>query len=118
VDRFICEGSNKGFVKMHVRKGTDEILGCTIVSENAGDMISEVTTCIQYGIGAAKLAGVIHPYPTHQEAVRQCAAQYNPHFKTDVHKLVLKTLMEEHESNLTRRAGASAAAPPAGGVEQ
>jgi pyruvate/2-oxoglutarate dehydrogenase complex dihydrolipoamide dehydrogenase (E3) component len=48
-------------VKIHVKEGTDEILGCTIVGHHAGDMISEVTTCIQYGLGAGKLAGVIHP---------------------------------------------------------
>ena len=89
VDRYVCEGTNdRGFVKMHVRKGTDEILGCTIVSENAGDMISEVTTCIQHGIGAAKLAGVIHPYPTHQEAVRQvgpCMHLQVPRTRTHTH---------------------------------
>mmetsp|Transcript_30134 Transcript_30134/g.90278 ORF Transcript_30134/g.90278 Transcript_30134/m.90278 type:complete len:585 (-) Transcript_30134:63-1817(-) len=98
VDRYICEGTNKGLVKMHVREGTDEILGCTIVSSNAGDMISEVTACIQYGLGAAKLGGVIHPYPTHQEAVRQCAAQYNKHFKTEAHKAALREIMARHEA--------------------
>jgi pyruvate/2-oxoglutarate dehydrogenase complex dihydrolipoamide dehydrogenase (E3) component len=61
VDRFVCEGTNHGLVKIHVKEGTDEILGCTIVGHHAGDMISEVTTCIQYGLGAGKLAGVIHP---------------------------------------------------------
>jgi pyruvate/2-oxoglutarate dehydrogenase complex dihydrolipoamide dehydrogenase (E3) component len=35
---------------MHVRAGTDEIIGATIVSPHAGDMISEITTCIQYVI--------------------------------------------------------------------
>ena len=76
VDRCKAEGVSEGFVKMHLKAGTDEILGATIVSPHAGDMISEITTCIQYGIGAAKLAGVMHPYPTQQEAVRQCAARH------------------------------------------
>eukprot|EP00039_Didymoeca_costata_P019315 m.337040 g.337040 ORF g.337040 m.337040 type:complete len:587 (+) comp18028_c0_seq1:82-1842(+) len=88
-DRAICEGTTDGFVKMHVRKGSDEILGATIVGTHAGDMISEISTCIQYNIGAAKLAGVMRPYPTKQEAVRRAAAQYNKHFKTDVNKKVI-----------------------------
>jgi pyruvate/2-oxoglutarate dehydrogenase complex dihydrolipoamide dehydrogenase (E3) component len=73
IDRCKAEGVVSGFVKIHVKEGTDEMIGATIVSPHAGDMISEITTCIQYGIGAAKLAGVQHPYPTQQEAVRQCA---------------------------------------------
>lgn len=70
--RYICEGENdRGFVKIHVAKESDHIYGATIVSRNAGDMISEITTCMQHGVGLSQLAGTIHPYPTHQEAVRQ-----------------------------------------------
>ena len=95
---------------MHVKKGTDEILGCTIVSQHAGDMISEVTMCIQYGVGAAKLAGVMHPYPTQQEAVRQCAAQVNKMFKGPVNKRALAILMEKQEA-ATGSSGAAAPVP-------
>jgi len=98
IDRCKTEGTDYGFVKMHVKKGTDEILGCTIVSQHAGDMISEVTMCIQYGVGAAKLAGVMHPYPTQQEAVRQCAAQVNKMYKGPVNKRALAILMEKQEA--------------------
>ena len=80
VDRCKCEGITSGFVKISCAKGTDEILGATIVGPNAGDMISEVTVCMQNGIGLKDLAGVMHPYPTTAEAVRQCAAQYIPKF--------------------------------------
>jgi hypothetical protein len=68
-------------VKLIVRKGTDEIIGATIVGPTAGDMISEITVCMQYGIGVAQIAGVIHPYPTTQEAIRQCALQIYKHYK-------------------------------------
>lgn len=60
-----------GFVKIHVKKGTDEILGCTIVGEGAGNMISEVTTLMHANIGLSRLASVIHPYPTRADAIRQ-----------------------------------------------
>jgi len=76
VDRCKCDGLDVGFVKLLVKRGTDEILGATVVAPRAGDMISELTLAIQHGIGCSKLAGTIHPYPTTQEAVRQAAAMY------------------------------------------
>jgi len=36
IDRAILEGSDEGFVKVHTKKGTDKIVGATIVAENAG----------------------------------------------------------------------------------
>eukprot|EP00049_Salpingoeca_infusionum_P002870 m.60740 g.60740 ORF g.60740 m.60740 type:complete len:580 (-) comp11834_c0_seq1:11463-13202(-) len=95
VDRCKCDGETKGFVKMFVRQGQDEILGATICGPNAGDMLSEITTCMQYGIGATKLAGVMHPYPTHQEAVRQCAAQANKMFKTPEQAATIEKLLQQ-----------------------
>ena len=56
VDRAIVDGEGDGFVKIHVKKGTDEIVGATIVSSHAGDMISEITVA---------------------EAIRQCGDAYN-----------------------------------------
>jgi pyruvate/2-oxoglutarate dehydrogenase complex dihydrolipoamide dehydrogenase (E3) component len=50
-DRAILEGSTEGFVKIHCRAGTDEILGATIVAEAAGEMIGELTLAIQFKIG-------------------------------------------------------------------
>ena len=43
VDRAIADGETEGFVKIHLKKGTDKILGATIVASHAGDMISEIT---------------------------------------------------------------------------
>ena len=77
VDRAIVDGEGEGFVKIHVKKGTDEIVGATIVGSHAGDMISEITVAMQSGMGLSKLASVIHPYPTVAEAIRQCGDAYN-----------------------------------------
>jgi pyruvate/2-oxoglutarate dehydrogenase complex dihydrolipoamide dehydrogenase (E3) component len=77
VDRSITEGENEGFVKIHVKKGTDQILGATIVARHAGEMISEITLAIACNVGLSKLAGVIHPYPTQAEAIRQVGDLYN-----------------------------------------
>ena len=77
VDRAIVSGEEEGFVKILVKKGTDRILGATIVSENAGDLISEITLAIDSGIGLGKIASVIHPYPTMAEAIRKAGDMYN-----------------------------------------
>ena len=77
VDRGIVDGETDGFVKIHVKKGTDQILGATIVGSHAGDMISEITVAMQGGMGLGNLANVIHPYPTAAEAIRQCGDVYN-----------------------------------------
>ena len=77
VDRTILDGENRGFVKIHVKKDTDNIVGATIVGAHAGDMISELTLAIQNNVGLGTIANVIHPYPTAAEAIRQCGDAYN-----------------------------------------
>ena len=77
VDRAILEGATEGFVRVHVKKGTDQILGATIVAANAGDMISEITLAMTHGLGLKKIAEVIHPYPTQAEAIRTVGDVYN-----------------------------------------
>jgi pyruvate/2-oxoglutarate dehydrogenase complex dihydrolipoamide dehydrogenase (E3) component len=73
LDRAVLDGANEGFVRVHLKKGTDRILGATIVAEHAGDLISELTLAITAGIGLKKIAGTIHPYPTQGEMVRKVA---------------------------------------------
>lgn len=77
VDRAIADGQENGLIKVHVRKGSDEILGATIVAAHAGEMISELTLAMVNGIGLGAIANVIHPYPTQAEAIRHVADAYN-----------------------------------------
>ena len=77
VDRAILAGETEGFVRVHVRQGTDEILGATIVAEHAGEMISELTLAMTHGLGLGKIASTIHPYPTQAEALRKLGDAYN-----------------------------------------
>lgn len=77
VDRAILDGQVEGFVKILVRKGSGTILGATIVAENAGDLVSEITTAMNAKMGLGSLAAVIHPYPTQAEAIRKAGDQYN-----------------------------------------
>jgi len=77
VDRAILEGETDGFVRVHVRAGSDQIVGATIVAPNAGDLISEITLAMTAGLGLKKIAGTIHPYPTQAEAIRRVGDQFN-----------------------------------------
>jgi pyruvate/2-oxoglutarate dehydrogenase complex dihydrolipoamide dehydrogenase (E3) component len=77
IDRAVLDGETDGFVKVHVRKGSDKIVGATIVASHAGEMISELTTAIAAGVGLGKIADVIHPYPTQADAIRRAGGLYN-----------------------------------------
>jgi pyruvate/2-oxoglutarate dehydrogenase complex dihydrolipoamide dehydrogenase (E3) component len=76
VDRAIADGEEEGFVKIHVREGTDRILGATVVARHAGEMISDISLAMSAGVGMRKLACVSHPYPTQAAAVKIAAAMF------------------------------------------
>ena len=76
VDRAIADGEEDGFVKIHVREGSDTILGATIVARHAGDMINSISLAMVAGIGLRTLSRVIHTYPTQAEAIKQAADAY------------------------------------------
>jgi pyruvate/2-oxoglutarate dehydrogenase complex dihydrolipoamide dehydrogenase (E3) component len=76
VDRAIVDGEEEGFVKIHVREGTDRILGATLVARHTGEMISEITLAMVGRIGLGRISNVIHPYPTQAEAIRQVGDLY------------------------------------------
>ncbi len=77
IDRAILEGETDGFVRVHVKKGTDKIVGATIVATNAGDMIGEMTLAMKNGLGLKQIGSTIHPYPTQGEAIRKVGDLYN-----------------------------------------
>jgi pyruvate/2-oxoglutarate dehydrogenase complex dihydrolipoamide dehydrogenase (E3) component len=77
IDRAQADGETEGFAKVLVRKGTDKILGATIVSTHAGEMISEITTAMAAKAGLGAISKVIHPYPTQAEAIKRVADAYS-----------------------------------------
>jgi len=77
VDRAILEGDGDGFLDVYVKKGTDKIVGATLVSRHAGDMISEITLAMVSGTGLGTIAKTIHPYPTQAEAIKKAGDAFN-----------------------------------------
>jgi pyruvate/2-oxoglutarate dehydrogenase complex dihydrolipoamide dehydrogenase (E3) component len=73
VDRAIADGEEDGFAKIHVRDGSDTILGATVVARHAGEMINGISLAMVAGIGLGTVARVIHTYPTQADAIKMAA---------------------------------------------
>ena len=75
-NRAVTDGQEEGLVKVHVKKGSDEIVGATVVTAHAGDLITQFTMAIQNGIGLGAFTNIIYPYPTQGEAIKRAAGAY------------------------------------------
>lgn len=93
VDRAILEGETDGFVKVIAARGKGRILGATIVAQNAGDMIGEITLAMKHGLGLGQIASTIHPYPTCAEAIRKVGDQFNRTRLTPSRKRLLEKFL-------------------------
>ncbi|MCH2171532.1 mercuric reductase [Myxococcota bacterium] len=76
VNRAVLDGEDRGFIRIHTKRGKDRILGATIVASHAGEMISEITLAMKSEIGLGKFVDVIHPYPTQADGIRRAAGMY------------------------------------------
>ncbi|WP_298943145.1 bifunctional TVP38/TMEM64 family protein/FAD-dependent oxidoreductase [uncultured Psychromonas sp.] len=76
LDRAITDSATKGFIKVITPKGKDKILGVTIVSEHAGDLIAEFVLAMKHGLGLNKILGTIHSYPTWAEGNKYAAGEW------------------------------------------
>jgi len=92
IDRAILDGEEEGFARVHIQKGTDKVLGATIVAAHAGDMIGEFSVLMKAGAGAGTLAATIHPYPTQAEVNQHVINLWRKAHFTDRTKKILKWL--------------------------
>ncbi|WP_182406498.1 FAD-dependent oxidoreductase [Psychrobacter sp. GP33] len=76
LDRAITEGATEGFIKVITPKGKDKILGVTIVSEHAGDLMAEFVLAMKHNLGLNKILGTIHSYPTWAEGNKSVAGEW------------------------------------------
>jgi len=76
LDRAIADGEAHGVVKVLTAPGKDRILGATIASEHAGELIVEFIAAMKHGIGLNKVLGTIHIYPTLAEANKYAAGAW------------------------------------------
>jgi len=73
VDRAVLAGDTDGFLRVHLRRGSDKLAGVTVVAPDAGDLISEAALAMTNGLGLSAMGRTIHPYPTVAEAYRKVA---------------------------------------------
>jgi pyruvate/2-oxoglutarate dehydrogenase complex dihydrolipoamide dehydrogenase (E3) component len=73
VDRAVLDGDEEGFLRVHLRRGSDRVLGATLVAAHAGEMIGELTVAMANGLGLGRVGAAIHPYPTQAEVFRKAA---------------------------------------------
>jgi pyruvate/2-oxoglutarate dehydrogenase complex dihydrolipoamide dehydrogenase (E3) component len=91
VDRAVLSGETQGFVRVHVRRGSDRLAGVTVVAPDAGNLIAEAALAMTNGLGLSAMGRTIHPYPTVAEAYRKAADQWRRRKLTPMAKGVLRT---------------------------
>ncbi len=90
VDRAILDGEEEGFARVHIQKGTDKIVGATVVAAHAGDLISEISVLMKAGAGAKTLSSTIHPYPTQAEVNKKVATSWRKARFSERQKKILR----------------------------
>ena len=73
-DRGVCEGLKEGFIKIIYKSKGYKILGATIASPVAGELIAEIAVAMKTGLSFDMLATVTHTYPSHSFALQSMAA--------------------------------------------
>ncbi|MCB9725781.1 MAG: mercuric reductase [Spirochaetaceae bacterium] len=91
VNRAVTDGQEEGLVQIHVRRGSDRIVGATVVAAHAGDLVTQLTIAIQHGLGLGAFTSIIYPYPTQGEAIKRAAGAYT---RTRLSPLVKKILAQ------------------------
>ncbi|MEZ5562095.1 MAG: FAD-dependent oxidoreductase [Gammaproteobacteria bacterium] len=75
-DRSIADGEARGFIRLITPRGSDRILGATIVAAHAGDIIGEFVLAMRHGLGLRKILSTVHIYPTLAEANKAAAGAW------------------------------------------
>ena len=97
LDRAIADSEDHGLVRVLTEPGTDKILGATIVSNHASDILVEFITAMKYGLGLNKILGTIHIYPTMGEANKYLAGNWK---KKQTSEKVFQWLKRFHSWNM------------------
>ena len=92
-DRARSDGDAEGFLEVHVKRGSDRIVGATLVARHAGEGIAPIATAMAGGIGLGRLVDLILPYPTQTELLKNVAGAYTRTRLTPFAARVLRALI-------------------------
>jgi pyruvate/2-oxoglutarate dehydrogenase complex dihydrolipoamide dehydrogenase (E3) component len=76
MDRAVVDGETEGFVKVLTRRGSDRIVGATVVAERGGDLVHEIALAMRARVGLSGLSSLIHAYPSYAETARRIGDNY------------------------------------------
>lgn len=93
LDRAIADSTDYGFVKVLTEKGSDKILGATIVGVSAGELLIEFISAMKNRKGLNSILGTIHSYPTMAEANKYAAGMWK---KENAPQGIMKWLEKFH----------------------
>jgi pyruvate/2-oxoglutarate dehydrogenase complex dihydrolipoamide dehydrogenase (E3) component len=74
VGRAVLDGDTEGFLRVHHEKG--RLLGCTIVSAHAGELVGEASYALARRGTLGQFSATVHPYPTVSEAFRMAGDRH------------------------------------------
>ena len=89
LDRGLTDDSADGYAEVLTVRGTDRILGATIVGKDAGEQLSPVVLALTLGLGLERLGPLVLPYPTRSEYLRRII---DAHARTRLTPLTARTL--------------------------
>ncbi len=77
LDRGRTDDGADGYAEVFTARGTDRLLGATIVGKDAGEQMAPLVLMMQNGLGLGALGSVVLPYPTRAEYLRRLADAHN-----------------------------------------
>lgn len=94
LDRAIADGTDEGFIRVLTKKGSDKVLGATIVGYHSSDLLLEFVAAIKHGFGLNDILSTTHAYPTMGEANKYLAGNWKKAHKP---KKLLSLVKRFHE---------------------
>lgn len=76
LDRGRTDDAADGYAQVLTARGTDRILGATIVGKDAGEQLAPLLVALARGLGLKSLASLVLPYPTRSEYLRRIVDAY------------------------------------------
>ena len=77
LDRGRTDSATEGFAQVLTRRGSDQILGATVVGHDAGEQLATLSVLQANGLGLKALDKAVLPYPTRSEYLKRLADAYN-----------------------------------------
>ena len=76
LDRAVVADETEGFARVLTARGSDHLLGATLVCANAGELLHELVLAMKHGVGLSGISDTIHAYPTLAEVCRKAGDAY------------------------------------------